>query len=171
MSKVTFAIIAATGAVTGAAATAAFYNSKKTSPVIATTTTSTVTSPTPTGPLAPQAFPQPLKVQAQAPVDPNGVFQYGFPGPIADLRPAASLTSSYDRRTRNPYWVAEHITPTSLAMSNGDRKHSVFSEDLGIPEKFRAKLKDYYRSGYDRGHQVPAADCKWSQEAMNDTFA
>ena len=36
---------------------------------------------------------------------------------------------------------------------------------------FRAKLKDYFRSGYDRGHQVPAADCKWSQDAMNATFA
>ena len=39
-----------------------------------------------------------------------------------------------------------------------------------VPEKFRAHLKDYFRSGYDRGHQVPAADAKWSQEAMNETF-
>ncbi|TLD20922.1 Glutaminase A [Venturia nashicola] len=176
MSKVTFAIIAAAGAGAGAAATAAFYNSKRQSPTIATTTTTTVTAPTPIGPPAPQiyapppqAYPQPLKVQA--PVDPNGVFQYGFPGPIADLRPTTSLTSSYDRRTRNPHWVAEHITPSSLAISAGDRKHSVFSEDLSIPLKFRAKLKDYYRSGYDRGHQVPAADAKWSQEAMDSTFA
>lgn len=43
-------------------------------------------------------------------------------------------------------------------------------EDPSVPEKFRGKLKDYYRSGYDRGHQVPAADAKWSQDAMNDTF-
>lgn len=176
MSKVTFAIIAAAGAGAGAAATAAFYNSKKQAPTIATTTTTTITSSTPTGPpapqiysQAPQVYPQPLKVQA--PVDPNGVFQYGFPGPVADLRPTSSLTSSYDRRTRNPHWVAEHITPSSLAISAGDRKHSVFSEDLSIPLKFRAKLKDYYRSGYDRGHQVPAADAKWSQEAMDSTFS
>jgi endonuclease G len=39
-----------------------------------------------------------------------------------------------------------------------------------VPEMYRAKLKDYFRSGYDRGHQVPAADCKFSQEAMDDTF-
>ena len=36
----------------------------------------------------------------------------------------------------------------------GDRKDSVFVEDVSIPEKFRARLKDYFRSGYDRGHQV-----------------
>lgn len=56
-------------------------------------------------------------------------------------------------------------------MTGGDRRHSYFAEDESIPEKFRAKLKDYFRSGYDRGHQVPAADAKWSQEAMNSTFA
>jgi endonuclease G, mitochondrial len=47
----------------------------------------------------------------------------------------------------------------------------VFYEDDTIPPAFRAKLKDYYRSGYDRGHQVPAADAKWSQQAMDATFA
>ena len=55
-------------------------------------------------------------------------------------------------------------------MDNADRKHSYFSEDQDVPDKFRAKLRDYAHSGYDRGHQVPAADAKWSQEAMNDTF-
>lgn len=29
---------------------------------------------------------------------------------------------------------------------------------------------DYKRSGYDRGHICPAADQKWSQQAMNDCF-
>ncbi|KFY48457.1 hypothetical protein V496_10269, partial [Pseudogymnoascus sp. VKM F-4515 (FW-2607)] len=81
-----------------------------------------------------------------------------------------SLISSFDRRTKNPFWVAEHITPASLAAREGDRKSSVFLEDPSVPEKFRGKLKDYFRSGYDRGHQVPAADAKWSQAAMDDTF-
>ena len=99
------------------------------------------------------------------------MFQYGFPGPVADLRAAPSLTSSFDRARRNPHWVAEHITPASLLLNNGDRRHSIFAEDHSIPEKFRAKLADYQRSGYDRGHQVPAADAKWTQEAMDATFA
>ncbi|KAF2836874.1 hypothetical protein M501DRAFT_938893 [Patellaria atrata CBS 101060] len=177
MSKATFAIIAAAGAATGAAATAAYYSatSRRPSPASSpavTTTTTTVSTPSRTTPLPPIPAPfSQLKSLTTAPVDPTGLFQYGFPGPIADLRPVASLISSFDRRTRNPHWVAEHITPQSLAAHNADRKHSVFVEDSSIPEKFRGKLKDYYRSGYDRGHQVPAADAKWSQEAMDDTFS
>ncbi|KAG8623811.1 hypothetical protein KVT40_008787 [Elsinoe batatas] len=156
MSKFTFALIAAGSAAAGAAAaTVVLSGRRKHSP-----STPTISS-----------APQTSTIVAAAPVNPSGVFQYGFPGPISDLRPAHSLTSSFDRRTRNPHWVAEHITPASLAMHNGDRRHSYFVEDESIPEKFRAKLKDYYRSGYDRGHQVPAADAKWSQPAMDDTFA
>lgn len=171
MSKVTFAIIAAAGAATGAAATAAFYSAKKdTPPPVITSTTSTVTGPRTAPPPPAPSVPSPAIAARKPLVDPNGLFQYGFPGPVADLRPAASLTSSFDRRTRNPAWVAEHITPESLANNNADRKHSVFVEDISIPDMFRAKLKDYFRSGYDRGHQVPAADAKWSQEAMDDTF-
>jgi endonuclease G len=175
MSKVTFALIAAGGAAAGAAATAALYSTKKEqlpTPVTTTTTTTTIAGPPRPAPVSSvPSFPAPAAAYRTPLVDPNGLFQYGFPGPVNDLRPAASLTSSYDRERRNPAWVAEHITPQSLASSNADRKHSVFVEDITIPEKFRAKLKDYFRSGYDRGHQVPAADAKWSQEAMDDTFA
>ncbi|WWC93795.1 hypothetical protein V866_000631 [Kwoniella sp. B9012] len=52
----------------------------------------------------------------------------------------------------------------------GDRSKSVFMEDEGVPELFRAKLQDYFKSGYDRGHMVPAADAKISQKAMDETF-
>ncbi|KAI9824510.1 MAG: nuclease [Sarea resinae] len=173
MSKATFAIFAAAGAATGAAATAAFYSVKgdrnaptaaASAPISVTTTTTTSgPAPVPASPLLPAK-------EVLAPVNPSGLFQYGFPGPVADLKPATSLTSCYDRRMRNPSWVAEHITPTSLSIRDGDRKHSAFAEDASIPEKFRGKLKDYFRSGYDRGHQVPAADAKWSQDAMDSTF-
>jgi endonuclease G len=174
MSKVTLALVAAGGAAFGAATTAVLFPRKTASPVGVNTNTPVAPFPTPaTSPLAvgrPAGVQEALAAVAR-PVDPNGLYQYGFPGPVSDLRAAASLTSAYDRRTRNPAWVVEHITPESLKNSNADRKHSVFVEDDAIPEKFRAKLKDYFRSGYDRGHQVPAADAKWSQQAMDDTFA
>lgn len=103
-------------------------------------------------------------------VNPAGFFQYGFPGPIHDLENRQEFISCYNRQTRNPYWVIEHITEKSLAARNADRKYSFFKEDEQIPEMFRGKLKDYFRSGYDRGHQAPAANAKFSQTAMDETF-
>ena len=184
MSKQSVALVAALSAGGGAALTAAMYSlrsGRKSDPIATAapaTTTVTATSTTSSIPSATQPFPAvpaPLPpsgtaLTAGAPVDPSGLFQYGFPGPVADVATRASLISSYDRRLRNPHWVVEHITPASLAQRDADRKHSVFAEDTAVPAKFRAGLKDYFRSGYDRGHQVPAADAKWSQQAMDDTF-
>ena len=175
MSKTTLAVIAGISACTGAAATAAFYSSRERKSLPATRS---ATDSSPSLDTAPSISPQsaankssllPLKDRIP-PVDPSGLFQYGFPGPISDLHPTLSTTSAFDRRTRNPMWVAEHITPTSLSIKGADRRHSFFVEDTTIPAKFRAKLQDYFRSGYDRGHQVPAADAKWDQEAMDQTF-
>ncbi|KAL1894213.1 nuclease [Sporothrix stenoceras] len=188
MSKSTIAVIAAASAGVGAAATAAMFSlrskpAERATPVPTATTTATTTSVSTAAvpatkvfsapPPAPAPVPAPLPpvpATAAALVDPAGLFQYGFPGPVNDLAARSALVSSYDRRTRNPHWVAEHITPASLAVRDGDRQHSNFVEDTAVPEIFRAKLKDYFRSGFDRGHQVPAADCKWSQDAMNETF-
>lgn len=183
MSKATFAVIAAVSAGAGAAATAAMYSMRSEKRLEASQTAAPIATPTPTSTTPPTPVPVPASqiftppsvpaapaAAAASPVDPSGLFQYGFPGPVADLAHRSALVSSFDRRTRNPHWVVEHITPASLAMREGDRKGSSFLEDPSIPEKFQAKLKDYFRSGYDRGHQVPAADCKWSQRAMDETF-
>ncbi|KAG9242465.1 hypothetical protein BJ878DRAFT_515357 [Calycina marina] len=171
MSKTTLAIIAAVSAATGAGVTAAMYSTRSDKRVQAVASSTLLTASSTAS--VPIPAPGPLPISAKnkiPPVDPAGLFQYGFPGPVADLATRNALISSFDRRLRNPSWVAEHITAASLATSEGDRKHSVFVEDPSVPEKFRGKLKDYFRSGYDRGHQVPAADAKWSQDAMNDTF-
>ena len=164
MSKTTLAIIAGISAAAGAATTAAILFSRPEKKSLPTA----IASPAPTSVPIP-AYPTPLK-DIVPPVNPNGLFQYGFPGPVSDLHPTLSTTSAFDRRTRNPAWVAEHITPASLAVNKADRKHSYFVEDINVPAKFRANLSDYFRSGYDRGHQVPAADAKWSQDALDQTF-
>ena len=95
-----------------------------------------------------------FKGSQNIPVDPMGIMKYGNPGPAIDHQFRQVYISAYDRRLRGPVWVAEHITPESLSRRGGDRKNSAFKEDESIPEKYRAKLGDYFRSGYDRGHMV-----------------
>ncbi|KAF8556905.1 hypothetical protein OG21DRAFT_1551599 [Imleria badia] len=91
--------------------------------------------------------------------------------PVPDFLVRKAYTATYDR--------PEHLTLASLGKSPvapasedeaGDRSRSTFTEDESLPTMFRAKLQDYFKSGYDRGHMVPAADAKISQEAMNETF-
>jgi endonuclease G len=95
---------------------------------------------------------------------------------VADFLQQVAYVSAYDRRLRHPAWTAEHITAASLRPTSGapdarpDRSNSAFKEDDRIPPLFRARLADYFRSGYDRGHMVPAADAKHSQLAMDQTF-
>ncbi|KAI0747855.1 DNA/RNA non-specific endonuclease [Daedaleopsis nitida] len=99
-------------------------------------------------------------------------------GPVSDLLVRRAYITAYDRQRRHPAWTAEHLTLASLGKSalqpqggaSGDRTNSQFKEDASVPALFRAKLQDYFRSGYDRGHMVPAADAKISQDAMNETF-
>ncbi|KAJ5329733.1 Extracellular Endonuclease subunit A [Penicillium brevicompactum] len=163
MSKATLAVIAAASAATGAGVTALLYSGKPSK--------SQQQLPTPTAAGASTITPPTLPTKTTGPVNPAGILQYGFPGPVADELSSLPLHGAFDRRTRNPSWVAEHITPQSLAINNADRKKSTFFEDTSVPAMFRAKLSDYFRSGYDRGHQVPAADAKWSQDAMDGTFS
>ncbi|KDQ13148.1 hypothetical protein BOTBODRAFT_33762 [Botryobasidium botryosum FD-172 SS1] len=113
-----------------------------------------------------------LVVQDGLPVS-KDVLRYGSPGPIADIITRKAYVAGYDRRLRHPSWTAEHLTASSITRSpggGGDRGNSTFKEDELIPVPFRARLADYFRSGYDRGHMVPAADAKSSQEAMDETF-
>ncbi|KAH8108448.1 hypothetical protein DFH11DRAFT_1632900 [Phellopilus nigrolimitatus] len=111
---------------------------------------------------------------------PGTVLKYGNPGPVSDMLVRKAYVAAYDRRLRHPAWTAEHLTLSSLGRSildasassdeKGDRSRSTFAEDAAIPLPFRARLQDYFRSGYDRGHMVPAADAKFSQDAMDETF-
>ncbi|KAJ2140943.1 nuclease [Coemansia sp. RSA 678] len=99
----------------------------------------------------------------------NEFLKYGYPGPVSDFLLRSRYATSFNRALRNPNWVAEHLT---LANLNGtaDRSNAVFKEDKDIPVMFRAHLKDYYRSGFDRGHMCPAADAKKDDQAMKETF-
>ena len=72
----------------------------------------------------------------------------------------------YNPNYLNPFWCAEELT---YDMTQGTAtRPGKFRPDPLFPGSF--KDSEYTNSGYDRGHQVPAADMKFSQDAMNETF-
>jgi len=48
-------------------------------------------------------------------------------------------------------------------------RKNYFSKD-SLVSTGSASYYDYKNSGFDRGHLLPAADMKWSQKAMDETF-
>jgi len=76
-------------------------------------------------------------------------------------------TTSYNRDTRNPNWVAWHLTKDHT-YGRHQRSQEVFTEDTDVTP--RATDNDYYNSRYDRGHMCPAGDNKWDATAMSESF-
>ena len=76
-------------------------------------------------------------------------------------------TVSYNNEYKTPHWVAWELTRQETKGTE-DRKNK-FMPDPELPEP-RAEHADYTHSGYDRGHMAPAADMKWSAQAMEESF-
>ena len=100
------------------------------------------------------------------------VRMYELPAPLTD-RPEQILhrrgyTTSYNSKTKNPNWVAWHLTKAHTYGQN-QRKNEVFTEDSDVSAP-RATNNDYYNSRYDRGHMCPAGDNKWDPQAMSESF-
>ena len=74
---------------------------------------------------------------------------------------------SYNEEYEVPSYVAYELTKDEV-LGGGEREDS-FKEDKEV-RTGSASLADYRGSGYDRGHMAPAADFKWSEDAMSDTF-
>ena len=51
------------------------------------------------------------------------------------------------------------------------QKRPSFYEEESIAIPYRAKVKDYSKSGYDRGHMAPDAAFDWSQESLESTYS
>lgn len=81
----------------------------------------------------------------------------------------AGYTVAYDTREKIPFWTHEHITKESL-VKNAERAGMTFKEDPDLHACHRSTLSDYHKSGFDRGHIVPARDERFSKEALAETF-
>ena len=75
---------------------------------------------------------------------------------------------SYDLTNKIPRWVAYDLTAEELK-GIASRKGKNFKPDVNVcfPQ---ADPADYKGSGWTKGHLAPAADFKWSDRAMDDTF-
>ncbi len=72
--------------------------------------------------------------------------------------------------SRTPLYAAEHLKRKNLeAAGELSRKDSFHAEDQ-LPERDRAELSDYARSGYDRGHMAPNADMP-TRKAQAESFS
>jgi endonuclease G len=113
-------------------------------------------------PAARVAPPQPVEGTLEDP------FALGT-GALRHKHMGLGYSAEYDATTRNPRWVAEHMTAASLA-KNAQREGSEFHEETSLPPGRRARLSAYVGSGYDRGHLAAAAAHRSSPIELADTF-
>ncbi len=76
-------------------------------------------------------------------------------------------TLCYSEKHEQAEWVAYEMDVRRL-VKNAERSDS-FRQDHDIPTG-SAAVDDYYGSGYDRGHLVPAADMQFHPDAMYASF-
>jgi endonuclease G len=77
-------------------------------------------------------------------------------------------TLSYNEAHEQANWVMYRLPASFLTGERAERSDN-FRTDPEITTG-SATPDDYKRSGYDRGHLLPAADMGWSVEAMSLTF-
>jgi endonuclease G len=78
------------------------------------------------------------------------------------------FTVSYNSDWKIPNWVAYELTKEEVG--GIVPRYDTFMPDPNISYTQSATNNDYKNSGWDRGHMAPAADMKWSEQAMKESF-
>ena len=83
---------------------------------------------------------------------------------------ARNYTYCFDPELRASLWVAYPLH-SAYTTGSGNRNNSSFGYDPQVNKDYQAALdRGSYNGWYDRGHQLPAADRKCSQQMMDQTF-
>ena len=91
-------------------------------------------------------------------------------GQMGSRSNARNYTYCFDPEKRASLWVAYPLH-SCYTTGSGNRNNSKFGYDPEVDTKGQANLGiGSYNGWYDRGHQLPAADRKCSQEMMDQTF-
>lgn len=100
--------------------------------------------------------------------DASRMLDVAMPEGVPDIRKDyTGFTVSFNPDNHTPNWVAWELL--GLETTGGNSRYNKFWQDPDIDGC--PTTRDYSNSGYDRGHMCPAADQKWSQEAMVDCFS
>lgn len=95
-----------------------------------------------------------------------------IPAPLSDRTERVIVhkgyTVSYNSDWKIPNWVAYELTDVEVAGEEPRAKK--FVPDPMVPKYETATTDDYKNTGWDRGHMAPAADMKWDQQAMRESF-
>ena len=94
--------------------------------------------------------------------------RYGAPT-CDEILTGRYFTIGYSWYFRQPKWVLEIVNPNAIFEWEVERKDN-FRADVRIPRRFRAGLKAYKNSGYDRGHLVASANMDELEIQNSETF-
>lgn len=75
---------------------------------------------------------------------------------------------NYSYKSETAYYALEYVTNGHLG-GTSKRKNN-FHDDTDIPLEHRSTVKEYLKSGFDKGHLAPAGDFSYSDSAMSDSF-
>lgn len=91
--------------------------------------------------------------------------------PMDDFVLYRGFVVAFNKKHKVPNYTIHRITTEQLQANNGIRakRSDYFKVDERVKEH-SAQRSDYYKSGYDRGHYVPAGDFVYSQELKDETF-
>ena len=87
-------------------------------------------------------------------------------GQAAQMKEYTGFTVSFNKDNHTPNYVAWELLGSEVA--SDVKRSNKFWQDQDIEEC--PVTSDYTHSGFDRGHMCPAADQKWSEQAMDDCF-
>lgn len=99
----------------------------------------------------------------------NYIYNYHL-GELGSKSNARNYTYCFDPKVRASLWVAYPLHK-AYTSGSGNRNNSSFGYDPKVDDELQANLgRGSYNGWYDRGHQIPAADRKCSQQMMDQTF-
>ena len=92
----------------------------------------------------------------------------GSPGKADKEVKRTGYALGYSEKYEQALWAQYRLTREQVTKKNTVRSND-FKDDPDIPTG-SAKAKDYSKSGYDKGHLVPAEDMRYSDVTMRESF-